>query len=383
MNGTRRGTPDFLLLFLTFSLVGFGLVMVFSASSMISVASEFTNYNAWYFTKKQIIWASLGTMAMFVLMNIPVQRLRKWFHLFFAVTVVLLILVLLIGKEVKGARSWFGFGTLGIQPTEFAKLAVVLYLSSLINKKGETIRDFQTGLLPVFIIVGLVAGLIMLQPDLGSMLILLSCALIVIIAGGANLIHLIKTGALLTGALGLFLGVYLLVANNYGYRIERITSFFNPWNDPQDASYQLVQSLYAFGHGGITGTGIGRSIQKLYYLPEAHNDFIFAIIGEELGFIGSALFLLVYLAFIWRGLIVTLRSGELFNMLIGIGIVGMIGIQAIVNIGGVTGSIPITGVTLPLISYGGSSLLVTMASVGILLSISRDAHRTEKQRRPE
>ncbi|MEI7027181.1 putative lipid II flippase FtsW [Paenibacillus sp. y28] len=381
-----RGTPDFLLLFLTFLLVGFGIIMVFSASSMMAVSNPKFLNDALYFTKKQVLFAGLGTVGMLALMNIPFQRLKRFFIPYFAVVVVLLFTVLFIAEETKGAKSWLPiFGSFQIQPTEFAKLAVILYLSSLIQKKGERFRDFQKGLLPVLIILGFVCGLIMLQPDFGSCMILLSCALIVIIAGGADLKQLFVTGGILGGISGLFSTLYLLTSEDGpGYRVARLTSYLNPWEDRLGDGYQLIQSLYALGHGGFTGTGIGQSIQKLHYLPEPHNDFIFAIIGEELGFLGSFLFLTVYLLFIWRGFIVALRSPDIQGTLIGIGIMGLVAVQALINIGGVTGTIPITGVTLPFISYGGSSLLVMMASMGILLSISREATResaSEKKKR--
>jgi cell division protein FtsW len=372
-----RGTPDFLLLFLTFALIGFGLVMVFSASYNTSV---YEYNNALYFTKRQVIWAIIGSVGMLFLMNTHYSKLKKWFVPFFVAIVIMLILVLFIGKEVNGAKSWFGIGPIGGQPSEFAKLGIILYLAALITKKGEKFRDFHKGLLPVMIIVGLVVGLIMLQPDLGTSMILIFCALIVIVAGGANLKHLFYSFATLSIIAGFFITMHLLSTDNYGYKFYRITSYLDPWADPLGSGYHLIQSLYAFGHGGLTGAGFGQSIQKLHYLPEAHNDFIFAIIGEELGFIGSSIFLLVYLLFLWRGLFISVRCPDIFGTLVGTGIVGMIGIQALVNIGGVTGAIPITGITLPFISFGGSSLVVTMLSMGILLSISRESSRIDKEK---
>lgn len=383
MKEARRGTPDFLLLFLTFLLVGFGLVMVFSASSMVAVSSEKFRNDAWFFTERQIMWAVLGIFGMLIVMNIPARFIKRWFKPFFVAVVIMLVLVLFTEK-VNGARSWFGIGSFGVQPTEFAKLAVILYLSSLISKKGEKFRDFRKGLLPVLVIVTIVGGLIMFQPDFGSCVVLILCSLIVIVAGGANLKHLFSAGAVLGGGASLFLGAYLLgvkaSGQSYDYRIQRITSFLDPWADPQGSGYHLIQSWYALAHGGVTGAGFGQSIQKLHYLPEPYNDFIFAVIGEELGFIGVVLFILVYLALLWRGLIISLRSPDMYGTLVGVGVVGMIGCQALINIGGVTGAIPITGVTLPLISYGGSSLLVTLASIGILLSISRDVDGIDKKR---
>ncbi|MEB3103863.1 putative lipid II flippase FtsW [Ferviditalea candida] len=372
MNPPRRGTPDFLLLLLTFALVGFGLVMVFSASYNL-------NADPLYFTKRQSLWAVLGTGAMLFLMNLNYKKLKVWFVPFFVATLFLLVFVLLFGVERNGAKSWFGIGSIGGQPTEFAKLAIILYLSALISKKGEKIRDFKTGFLPVLMIVGFVALLIMLQPDLGSTMILVLTATILMIAGGVNLKHLFMIGGAMSLLLAIFVSVSLLRGHTESYRLDRFTAFVDPWSHQLDSGFHTVQSLYAFGHGGLSGAGFGQSIQKLFYLPEAHNDFIFAIIGEELGFVGSLIFLLVYLLFLWRGLLIALRSTDPFGVLVGTGIISMIGVQAVINIGGVTNVIPITGVTLPFISFGGSSLLTTMMSTGILLSISRENTRLNRE----
>lgn len=383
MNAPRRGTPDFMLLMLTFLLVGFGLVMVFSASSVTALAKEKFNNDSLYFVKKQAIFALAGTVGMFFLMNMPIQRLKPLLRPYFLVCVIMLALVPFIGFEANGATSWFSIAGFSVQPSEFAKVGVLLYLAVLISKKGEKFRDLKKGLLPAVIIVGFVAFLIMLQPDFGSTMILVMAASLLIVVGGANLKHIFLAVSLIAAIGGFFLAGYMLSAESMGYRMNRIACYLNPWSDPGDSCYQIVQSLYAFGNGELTGAGFGRSIQKLLYLPEAHNDFIFAIIGEEFGFIGTVFFLLIYLAFIWRGIIIALRCPDPFGSLAGTGIIGLIGIQAFINMGGVSGTIPMTGVTLPFISYGGSSLLVMMCSVGILLSISRESNRVEKTEKPE
>jgi len=377
-NGSR-GRPDFLLLILTLLLVGFGLVMVFSASSSVAVVTE---DDAMYFTKRQFMWAGLGIMVMLFMMNLRYQVFKRLFMLFFIPVVIMLVLVPFIGKEINGAHSWFGIGSLGIQPTEPAKLAIILYLGALITKKGDKFRSFKKGLLPVIIIVGFVCGLIMMQPDLGSTLVLAACATVMIMAGGANLKQVFMSGTII----GVFLTVIFSISmaidpKAWKYRIDRFTVFRDPLSDSQDTGWHLVSSLQAFGHGGLTGAGFGESVQKLHYLKYPYNDFIFAIIGEELGFIGSTLFLLFYLFFLWRGLIVALRCPDHYGTVVGVGIVGLIAIQAFVNIGGVTAAIPLTGVTLPFISYGGSSLLFCLMSIGVLLSISREANRVEPSKR--
>jgi cell division protein FtsW len=378
MNPPQRGTPDFFLLFLTVALIGFGLVMVFSASYSITFQDDPLSY-----TKKQALWAIIGTFVMFITMNTSYPKVKKLFVPFFLFVLFLLILVLLVGEVRNGAKSWFNIGPFGGQPTEFAKIGIILYLSVMIGRKGEKLKDFKTGLLPLLIMVGLVGLLIMLQPDLGSTVIMMITASLVIIVGGARKKHIFWLAGIATS---IFISVILIemwtadITNKPSYRLRRLTSFMNPWEDPLGSGLQSIQSLYALGHGGFTGAGFGQSIQKLHYLPFAHNDFIFAIIGEELGFIGACLFLLVYLMFIWRGLLVALRCSDVTGTLAGLGIVGMISIQVLINIGGVIGAIPITGVTLPFISYGGTSLLSTMFAVGILLSISRENNKVEKNK---
>ncbi|MFD2612896.1 putative lipid II flippase FtsW [Paenibacillus gansuensis] len=377
MQQRRKGTPDFLLLILTLLLVGFGLVMVFSASSAIALTHP-KLHDALYYTKRQAMWIGLGTVVMLFVMNIPYSRFKVLFFPMFLLSVLLLVLVAIpsIGEVRNGARSWFGIGSLGIQPSELAKVAIILYLGALIAKKKEKIREFKRGLFPILVIVGLIAFLIMLQPDLGSCLILLAAAGVMVLAGGANLKHLLIIIGLITGFVTLVLAIIYLTDPSAlvdNYRFQRLTSFLDPLAYQLEDGYQLVNALRAFGHGGFFGAGFGHGIQKLHYLPEPHNDFIFATIGEEFGFMGSAIFLFLYLIFIWRGIIISLRCPDVYGSLIGVGIMSLIGIQAIVNIGGVTGTMPITGVTLPFISYGGSSLLITMFSMGIVLSVSRDA----------
>ncbi|MDF2650232.1 MAG: stage sporulation protein [Paenibacillus sp.] len=380
MNPPRRGTPDFLLLFLTFVLVCFGLAMVFSASSMTSAFYDKYNNDPWFFTKKQLVAVGLGTVGMFFCMNLHYTKLKKLVIPAFFAIVVMLVLVIFTAKS-NGAASWFNVGKFGIQPTEFAKLIVILYLASLISNKEEKFRNFKKGLLPALVIVGFVSMLIMLQPDLGSCMILLVCSAIVIIVGGSNLKHIFLLGTGLAAIGTMVVTLYLLKNNasetSSSYRVNRLTSFLDPWADTSDTGYQVVQSLFAFGHGGLTGAGFGQGIQKLHYLPEAHNDFIFAIIGEEFGFIGSSLFILMFLLFIWRGILVAVRSPDMFGMVAGVGIMSIFAFQAVINIGGVTGSIPLTGVTLPFISAGGSSMMVSLISMGILLSISREQTNKE------
>jgi cell division protein FtsW len=372
-----RGVPDFLLLILTFLLVGFGITMVLSSSSIYALTSftgkgcEICQGDELYFVKKQAMWLLVGTFGMLVAMNIPFSFYKRNFLLIALVCFFALLLVLIpgIGYENNGARSWFKIGSSTIQPAEFAKLGLILYLAAIISKKGEGMRQLKSGLMPPLVVTGMFFLLIGIQPDLGSATILLGTALIVILCGGARFGQLF--------VLGVPLGSLALI----GYitwkphALNRITSYLDPWSDPLDTGYNIIQSWIAIAHGSISGTGFGKSVQKYLYLPEAHTDFIFAIISEELGFIGASLFLLFYMLFLLRGIHICLRVKDTFASLVGIGVISMIGLQAIINIGGVTGIIPMTGVPLPFISYGGSSLLVCLVSTGILLSVSREVSR--------
>ncbi|MBP3961138.1 putative lipid II flippase FtsW [Paenibacillus lignilyticus] len=374
-----RGRPDFLLLVLTLLLVGFGLVMVFSASSNTAVISKASNFDALYYTKRQLMWAVLGTISMFVVMNIPYTVFKKGFILYFIPVMITLILVPFVGKELNGAQSWLYIGPIGIQPTEFVKLGLILYLGSLIAKKGEKFRDFKKGLVPVFVIIGIICLIIMMQPDLGACIVIGACSIIIIVAGGANLKQLFLAGIIICSVVASWASISIMNDHDdWQYRINRFTAFMDPLSDEQNSTFHLSRSLQALGHGGITGAGFGHSVQKLKYLPYPYSDFIFSIIAEEFGFIGSLLFLLFYLFFLWRGLLVAVRCPDSYGTIVGVGIVGLFAVQTLVNIGGVTGAIPITGVTLPFVSHGGSSLIVSLLSMGILLSISREYNKPDK-----
>ncbi|OME06674.1 putative lipid II flippase FtsW [Paenibacillus odorifer] len=383
----KRGTPDFQLLILTLLLVGFGLVMVFSASSSLTLASSKFGNDPLYFIKRQVIWIVLGTIVMFIAMNIHYSKFKKWYVPIFIITVILL-LVVAFSEKINGAKSWLSIGKLGIQPTELAKISIILYISALITKKGERFRDFRTGYIPVMVIVGIVAGLIMMQPDLGSCLILVATSGLVIYAGGASMKHILGSIALLVLGVGLVIGAKAAIdslspsdkaTDTQDYRKGRIVAFLDPYQVAEGDGYNIIQSLTALGQGGVSGSGFGKSIQKLDYLKYPYTDFIFPVIGEEFGFLGTSIFLMLYLYFIWRGILIALRCKDPFGTLVGIGIMGLIAIQAFVNIGGVTNTIPLTGVTLPFISYGGSSLLVSMLCMGIMLSISRETNLPAKE----
>ncbi|WP_223066369.1 stage V sporulation protein E [Paenibacillus caui] len=364
MSNLRRA-PDIWLLISILSLLTIGMVMVYSAGSVLG----FHDYgDPFYFLKRQLLFAVLGLVAMFFMMNFDYRRLRKYAKLGLLVCFGLLVIVLIpgIGAVRGGARSWLGISSFGIQPSEFMKLGMILFLSYWLSRDDYDITRFTTGLLPPLAISGAAFGLIMLQPDLGTGTVMMGAALLIIFTAGARFKHLF--GLALLGVTG-FVGLILTAP----YRLKRITGFLDPWSDPLGVGYQIIQSLYAIGPGGLAGLGLGMSRQKYSYVPEPQTDFIFSILAEELGFIGGTLVLLLFLILVWRGMRVAMTLDDKFGSFLAVGIVGMVAIQVVINIGVVIGLMPVTGITLPLISYGGSSLTLMLTALGILLNLSRHA----------
>lgn len=363
--GKSRTAPDFWLLASILGLLAIGIVMVYSAGSVLA----FHDYgDSFYFVKRQLLFATLGLVAMFFTMNLDYLVLKKYAKIILLLCFGLLIIVLIPGVGVVrgGARSWIGISSFGIQPSEFMKLGMILFLSYWLGKEDYRITEFAKGLLPPLGLIGLAFGLIMLQPDLGTGTVMMGASMLIVFTAGARIKHL--AGLAAVGAMG-FVGLILAAP----YRLQRITAFLDPWSDPLGAGYQIIQSLYAIGPGGLAGLGLGMSRQKFSYVPEPQTDFIFSILAEELGFIGGLLVLVLFLILVWRGMRVAMTIDDTFGSLLAVGIVGMVGVQVVINIGVVIGLMPVTGITLPLISYGGSSLTLMLTAFGILLNLSRYA----------
>lgn len=358
-----RSAPDVYMLVATIGLLGMGLVMVYSASAVLAF-HEFGD--PYYYLKRQLIFAGLGLAAMYFTMNVDYWVWKKYAKIGLIVCFVLLAIVLIpgIGVVRGGARSWLGIGSFGIQPSEFMKLAMIIFLAKFLSEHQAKLAKFTTGLLPPLGIVGVAFGMIMLQPDLGSGAVLVGASLLVIYSAGARMTHL--AGLAMAGAAG-FVGLILAAP----YRMKRITGYLDPWSDPLGSGYQIIQSLFAIGPGGLVGLGLGASRQKHSYLPEPQTDFIFSIVAEELGFIGGALMLGLFLLLVWRGMRTAITAPDTFGSLLAVGIVGIVGVQVFINIGVVIGLLPVTGITLPLISAGGSSLTLLLTALGILLNVSR------------
>jgi cell division protein FtsW len=359
----RKLTPDLWLFAIVIALVSVGVVMVYSASAIVA-ADRF--HDPLFFLKKQLFWAVAGFGCLWVAMRLDYRRLEKVVTPLVVVSLVLLVLVLVppFGQAINGTRRWFRIATVSFQPVELAKFALVLYLASFLTRRPEAIRSFSKGLLPLLMMAGLMAGLTVLQPDLGNSLALIILTLAVAYLAGARPIHM----AAIAGAA---LPVVAVLIAMKPYRWRRMVAFMNPWEDPQGSGFQIIQSFLALGSGGWLGLGLGESKQKLFYLPEPYTDFIFAIIGEELGLIGALAVVALFALFIWRGLRVGLRVPDAFGGYLALGLTIMLATQTLVNLGVVTGALPTKGLPLPFISFGGSALLMTMFSAGVLLNISQ------------
>jgi cell division protein FtsW len=347
-------------------LLSAGVVMVYSASAIVA-ADRF--HDPYFFLKKQLFWALLGSISMLVAIRVDYRKLERLVLPALIVAGVLLVLVLVppIGQAINGTRRWIRLGSVSFQPAELAKLALVFYLAAFVARRQEVLGEVRRGLVPPLLVAGAFAGLVFVQPDLGNCLTLIALTFGLLYLAGAPVRHLLWA---LAPALPL-LAIAIYAAP---YRLRRMTAFWDPWSDPRGSGFQIIQSWLAFGNGGLTGQGIGGSRQKLFYLPEAHTDFIFAVVGEELGFAGAAVFVTLFAVLIWRGLRIGLRTAEPFGAYLALGITLLIATQTLVNLGVVTGLLPTKGLPLPFVSFGGSALLMTMLSTGVLLNISQHTH---------
>lgn len=359
----RKHSPDLRLLFTVSALVGIGLVMVYSASSIVSTLKYGHSY---WFLQRQLIWAAVSFVVMGITANFDYWKWKKLAPAGLAVSYGLLVAVLIpgVGQDINGAQRWLKIAGQTFMPSELAKVVLVVYIAHFLSNRSEKITQLWRGLVPPLLIMGVAFGLIMLQPDMGTALAIAGTIAIMIFVAGARWLHMIGIGTL--GIAGV-----AAMAWFSEYRRDRLLIFWNPWKDPQGDGWQIIQSLYAIGSGGLLGLGLGRSRQKFGYLPEPQTDFIFAITAEELGFIGAAFVILLFVYFLWRGYRAGINAPDSFGSLLAIGATSMIALQALINIAVVTSSMPATGIPLPFISSGGTSLAITMAATGIILNVSR------------
>ncbi len=358
-----QSRADRLLLLVTLLLVGFGIVMVYSASA---IRAQDRFHDPAFFLKKQLVWAVLGLLVMAWAMERDLQKLQRRTALFFLGSLFCLLLVLVpgVGVRVNGATRWIRLFGLSFQPAEFAKVALILFLASYFSRRQDRLDSFLDGFLPPLMLTALVAALIILQPNFGTASVLLVVAGILFFVGGARISHLILTAAAAVPAL-----LVLMLRSPHGR--ARLLAKLYPATASVKATYQLDQSFNALGPGGWLGRGLGNSMQKLFFLPEPHTDFIFAIVGEELGFIGAMFLVLLFAVFLWRGTRTALRAGDPFASNLAVGITSLVVGQAALNMAVVSGLLPTTGVPLPFVSFGGSSLVFMLFGVGLLLNISR------------
>jgi len=344
-------------------LICIGIVMIYSASSIYA----WEKYkDSLFFLKRHVTFLAIGIFLTFLVMSVDYRKFRRIAKPALVLSLILLVLVLVpgIGREVSGARRWFRFKFISFQPSELAGIGIIIYVADFISRKGNIINQFLKGFLPPVLVLGLCVLLILMQPDLGTALAIGVVVLIMLFVAGIRVSYLLSI--ILAGLPLLYLMIF-----NVPYRKMRIMAFLSPWSDPQGSGFQIIQSQIALGSGGLFGTGLGHSKQKLFYLPAAHTDFIFSIIGEELGMLGTLGIIILFMIFIQQGLKIMKNATDKFGYFLTLGLVLMISLKAIINIGVSCGILPTKGLPLPFISYGGSSLIFDMISVGILINIAR------------
>ena len=358
---------DFTLLIVILVLLALGLIMVLSASSPKSLSDYGTSY---HFFIRQLIFALLGLAAMLVISKIDYRFYQKFYKIAWIVSVVLLVLVLLIGTEVNEATRWIKITeSFSFQPSEIVKFLMIVFYAGILTRNRDELGNFWMGLVKHICMLAPIIILLLLEPHFSvSIVILVTCCMMMIMAG-CKFWQFASCGV--TIGLPVIIGMVMME----GYRLKRVTTFLDPWSDPQGSGWQVIQSLYAIGSGGLFGVGLGESKQKFLYIPEPHNDFIFAVLAEELGFIGCLAVIVLFGLFIWRGILIAMKAPDTFGSLLAVGITSLIGLQAIINIAVVTSSMPATGMALPFFSYGGTALVTILASCGILLNISRAGNK--------
>ncbi|OGI15447.1 MAG: cell division protein FtsW [Candidatus Moranbacteria bacterium RBG_19FT_COMBO_42_6] len=359
--------PDKILLFLIFSLLVFGLVMIASAGIAYS---KIRFGDPYFFFKRQLFFGFIpGIILLYISQKINYAFWKKVAFPFFVVSIALLVLVFIpgVGSKIYGASRWIQLGSIpSFQPSEMLKLSLILYLAAWLESRGERIRDFFEGLAPFIMIISLISFLLIKQPDMGTLGVIILIAISMFFVSGSKISHILAMGA--AG-----LGLLMVLIKTEAYRMNRFLVFLHPELDPRGVGYQINQALLAIGSGGLFGVGLGHSLQKFNYLPEPVGDSIFAIIGEELGFVGVSLLIFCFIFLVLRGLKVAKNAPDTFSRLVATGIVSWIFFQAFINISAISGIIPLTGIPLPFISYGGTSIVFLMIGAGILLNISKQA----------
>ena len=354
---------DFTLLITILLLLFIGLIMVLSASSPSALSETGNSYE---FFSKQLFFAVTGVVAMLIISKIEYRFYKKFYKHAWVLSFVLLALVLIAGRTINGSKRWIYItSTLSFQPSEMVKMLMIIFYAGILTKNKDDLGSYSQGFVKHIILVLPIIGLLLAEPHFSSSIVILGICSIMMIIAGCKFWHFLVTGV--TSGVPLIMGLIMIEP----YRLKRVITFLDPWQDATGDGWQVIQSLYAIGTGGLFGVGLGDSKQKYLYIPEPHNDFIFSILGEELGFIGCAVVLILFAIFIWRGILVAMKSPDMFGSLVAIGITALVGIQVIINVAVVTSSMPATGMPLPFFSYGGTALFMLLCEMGVLLNISR------------
>ena len=363
---------DFTLVITVLLLLSIGLVMVLSASSPKSLQ---TYSNSYHFFAKQAFFAILGLFAMYFVSKIDYRIYQKFYKISWFLSIILLLAVLLFGSDSHGAKRWIEVGPLTFQPSEIVKILMIIFYAGILVRDRDELGKFGKGLVKHVLYLLPIIALLVLEPHIStSMVIIITCCVMIILAG-CKFWQFLAAGITIAGGIGSIATVLYFVSDKFQerfqYIVTRVITFTDPWKDATGDGWQVIQSLYAIGSGGLFGTGLGDGKQKYLYLPEPHNDFIFSVLAEELGFVGCIVVFVLFAVFIWRGILIAMKAPDMFGSLVAIGITTLVGIQVIINIAVVTSSMPATGMQLPFFSYGGTALLLLLSEVGILLSISR------------
>lgn len=365
----RKNEYDYWILFTVLVLLAMGTIMVFSASSY---SAQFYQNNKYHYLFRQLLWSALGVISMFIFSKLDYRRIAAASPILIIISTVMLTLVIIpgIGYVSNDARRWFNLGFTTFQPSEFTKIAMILFLSFSLSKNSERLKSFTKGLLPYLLIIGLTDALLYFEPHMSAVILITLVSVIILFCAGAKIGHFLAIG--IPGIIGGWLLILMME-----YRVDRILAFSDPFKYAQDEGFQVVNSLYAIASGNLFGRGLGRSLQKNLYLPEPHNDFIFAILCEELGFIGAMTVILLFMLLIWRGIKAAMNASDMLGSLIAAGITSLVALEAIINIAVVTSTIPTTGMPLPFFSYGGTSTIFLLTSMGILLNVSKGSSAPE------
>ena len=371
-----NNSVDFTLVITVLLLLSLGLVMVLSASSPTSFQESGKSYN--YFVR-QLIFAIIGLVAMYFVSKIDYRIYQRFYKQAWWLSVILLLAVLLVGDEAKGAKRWIDIGFTRFQPSEIVKFLMIVFYAGILVKNRNELGKFWKGLVKHMLYLVPIIVLLILEPHLSTSIVIIITCCVIVLTAGCKFWQFCATGVVAVGGIGSLATVLYFVSEffreKFQYALTRIVTFMDPWQDASGTGWQVIQSLYAIGSGGLFGAGLGDSKQKYLYLPEPHNDFIFSVLAEELGFVGCIIVFILFAVFIWRGILIAIKAPDMFGSSVAVGITTLVGVQFLINVAVVTSSMPATGMQLPFFSYGGTALCILLCEVGVLLSISRASTR--------